>query len=76
MTKVGPTLYRLPRLDQYECDGCVHYKRTIVRTGRQPVYSAECLHRDVRDRLDMPRIIPGDGPTPVWCPVHQNRGGQ
>jgi hypothetical protein len=56
----GPVKYKIWD-DKYTCNGCKYRKRTLFKSGRNPIYNTQCtLVNDTLDEFSW---------TPNWCPL-------
>jgi hypothetical protein len=68
------------------CSGCDHYVRTMMKSGRQPVYRNACKHPDSikqtlgkfakTETFEEGISFGENNRTPDWCPVGQRPEGE
>lgn len=51
------------------CLGCEYLDRTMIRSGRHPLYHHRCKHPRWVNEWTNSRVIGDSDRTPSWCPL-------
>ena len=68
----GPEEITIPVKIFNSCFGCVRFKRSLIRSGQNPIYENTCTHPEAPRRFFGENAISenlnGYPKTPDWCP--------
>lgn len=71
MDQIGPQKSAQIITSYLSCFGCVHYRKSLIMSGRDPVYEHSCLAMPEPFNVDG-NLVYGDR-TPPYCPVLKQR---
>lgn len=73
MDQIGPKRTDHIIQSYLSCFGCVHYKKSLVVSGRNPVYDHTCMA--LPEPMNFDGNLPNEDHTPKFCPILVKRNG-
>lgn len=68
--KNGPREIVIPEQRYLTCGTCTFYNYSMIKSGQNPTYRANCCHPEVFTSLQSFHVgnLSGSSKTPDWCP--------